>query len=125
MSDWTSSITPPGPNLVPDRYLKRSSSPRVKTINFGDGYSQRLQDGINNMEESWDLEFKNRRYQDVQLIVNFLEYYAGTNAFTWAPPGGADIKVICSSWDSEIINYIGGDTNAFASVTMKFTRVYG
>ena len=45
-------------NRVPDRTLSRSASPRIQKAKFGDGYEQRLSTGINPIEESYDVSFK-------------------------------------------------------------------
>ena len=38
--------------VVPDKTLTRSSNPRVRVQSFGDGYEQRIVDGINNINET-------------------------------------------------------------------------
>ena len=40
---------------TPDRTLTRNNKPRVLKIQFGDGYEQRLQDGINNINQILNL----------------------------------------------------------------------
>jgi phage-related protein len=91
MSDWTNTgSSPPGPNTRPDKSLRRGTKPRTLSVQFGDGYTQRLRDGINVLNESWDLSFKNRSIVDIRLMKAFLETKAGVTSFTWTPPGEFD-----------------------------------
>ena len=46
--------------VVPDKTLTRSSNPRVRVQSFGDGYEQRIVDGINNINEIYSVSFVNR-----------------------------------------------------------------
>lgn len=87
-SDWsTTTSSPPGPNIIPDKSFRRSSRPRVLEARFGDGYSQRVSDGLNTIMESWSLSFQNRSIVDINLIKTFLEFKNGVQSFSWDPPG--------------------------------------
>ena len=44
----------------PDKGLARSSKPIIHLAKFGDGYEQRLANGINNLVESYSIAFNNR-----------------------------------------------------------------
>ena len=46
--------------VVPDRGLSRTSKPKVRSAKFGDGYEQRLADGLNSLEEDFSVTFTNR-----------------------------------------------------------------
>lgn len=115
MSDW---------NYVPDRNFRKASAPRVRETKFGDGYSQRVQDGINYMNESWDLTFNNRSFTDISTMRTFLEGKGGVVAFTWTPPGETEIKVICRDWSIETITHTGTDATSHGSLSTRFERVY-
>jgi len=115
MPDWT---------YTPDRSLSRSSAPRIREVKFGDGYSQRAQDGINYMNENWDLSFVNRTLTTILAMETFLETRGGATSFTFAPPGEADVKVICRNWNTTILNYTGNNATSIASLTATFERVY-
>ena len=58
---------------TPDKSMTKSSTPRMRTAKFGDGYEQRIVDGINNLEESYSLSFKTRLKADIDDIVAFLD----------------------------------------------------
>jgi phage-related protein len=115
MSDWT---------YVPDRSYSASRAPRVREVKFGDGYSQRLQDGINYINESYSLSFNNRSFTDISAMDSFLETRGGSTSFTWTPPGEVEIKVICRNWDISVLNHTGVNSTSIGSLTATFERVY-
>ena len=45
---------------IPDKTLTRNNKPRVIKIQFGDGYEQRVQEGINNITQNFSVSFNNR-----------------------------------------------------------------
>ena len=62
-------------NLIatPDKSMTKSIAPRVLTAKFGDGYEQRIKDGINSLQETYSLSFKTRTKEDIDDIVFFLD----------------------------------------------------
>ena len=73
--------------------------PRVLAVRFGDGYSQRSGDGINNEPQSWALTFTNVADNVADAMIGFLRNAAGTQAFFWVPPRSTTtIAVICGAW---------------------------
>lgn len=115
MAEWT---------YVPDRSFSRSNAPRIREVKFGDGYSQRAQDGINYMNESWSLTFANRSYTDIAAMEGFLETRGGAAAFTFQAPGDTEVKVICRNWDVSILNHTGNNATSIGTLTATFERVY-
>ena len=109
---------------VPDRALSKSSAPRIREVKFGDGYSQRAQDGINYMNESWSLTFSNRSFTDIFNMESFLDTKGGTTAFTFQAPGEAEVKVICRNWDVSTIHHTGTNSSSIGTLTATFERVY-
>lgn len=71
--------------------------PRALTAKFGDGYEQRVGDGINTNPQIWSLTFT-RQTSDLDAIETLLSGYAGVTAFTWTPQGGSQITVVCREW---------------------------
>ena len=111
----------------PDKSLKRSSKPKIHLATFGDGYEQRLADGINSVKETYSVSFATRPKADIDDIVAFFESNQGVTAFDFTIPdsngseaGGTEttIKVVCDDFD---ISYDYGD---FYSASAKFRRVY-
>ena len=113
-----------GTNRVPDRTMSNAIQPRVLKVQFGDGYEQRIQDGINNLKQQFSVTFNNRPKAEIDDIVAFLNNKAGTTAFNFTYPdsnaGGGEttIKVVCEDW-SQRYSY-----DEFYSASMKFRRVY-
>ena len=113
-----------GTNRVPDRTMSNAIKPRVLKVQFGDGYEQRIQDGINNLKQEFSETFNNRPKAEIDDIVAFLNNKAGTTAFNFTYPdsnaGGGEttIKVVCEDW-SQRYSY-----DDFYSASMKFRRVY-
>ena len=113
-----------GTNRVPDRTMSNAIKPRILKVQFGDGYEQRIQDGINNLKQEFLVTFNNRPKAEIDDIVAFLNNKAGTTAFNFTYPdsnaGGGEttIKVVCEDW-SQRYSY-----DDFYSASMKFRRVY-
>ena len=63
-----------------------SLQPKVNTIQFGDGYSQRVQTEINNILLSFQLSFDGRDYNETLAIVHFLMDKRGVDYFLYTPP---------------------------------------
>lgn len=62
-----------------------TSSFRVLSAQFGDGYKQSVGDGINNEVRSWPLEFVGKG-DYVKPIRDFLRAHQGYKPFKWTPP---------------------------------------
>ena len=109
--------------VVPDKQLARSTSPKVKIATFGDGYEQRLQDGINSLGESYSVAFVTRTKDDIDDIVLFFDTKRGVVSFDFTIPdsnsgGEKTIKVVCASYSQKY------DYDEFYSCSATFRRVY-
>lgn len=71
-----------------------SKEPRVRRVVFGNGYEQRSRDGINNIVEDWSLVWDNITQAEMVQLETFLDTLAGTDYFTWTPPGGTEKKFV-------------------------------
>jgi len=113
-----------GTNRVPDRGLTQTIAPRTLKIQFGDGYEQRVVEGINNINQTFSLTFSNRPKAEIDDIVAFFDNKAGVTAFNYTYPdsnaGGGErtIKVVCETYNQNYSN------NDFYSCTATFRRVY-
>lgn len=111
---------------TPDKSMTKSSTPRMRTAKFGDGYEQRIVDGINNLEESYSLSFKTRLKADIDDIVAFLDTKAGVTKFTLTLPdtnnttrtGERDVKVVSTNYS---VTY---DYDNFYSLSLSLKRVF-
>ena len=89
-----------------DRGMSRGSKHRVLAAKFGDGYEQRVLDGINTKDDSFNLSFNNRTAEDINLISAFLDNKAGknfdftvTDTFNSGNLSNTTMKVVCDSYN--------------------------
>lgn len=92
--------------------------PRVRKATFGDGYQQRIGDGINAQPRAWSLTFTQDK-ANIDAIEAFLVAAGGVASFDWTPPTGAAGKWICASWNRQHI------ANNAQGMTATFEEVFG
>tara|TARA_B100000131_G_C18064687_1_gene591998 strand:- start:488 stop:1081 length:594 start_codon:yes stop_codon:yes gene_type:complete len=83
--------------IIPDKTLSRQSNPRVRTQSFGDGYEQRLAEGINNIVDMFSLAFSNRTKEEADDIIAFFEAKGGVDAFDFTIPDTNSTSVTTST----------------------------
>jgi len=103
---------------TPSFTASEESQPRVRTTQFGDGYSQRLRYGLNTDPKSWRLTFQNRSNTERDNILTFLEARGGAESFDWTPPRGSAGKYICQQWNMEMVVYNNN------TITATFIEVF-
>ena len=108
------------PAITPSYGLRKSSSPNVREVQFGDGYSMRTVFGLNQNLKSYAPKWSNISETDSDTIETFLDARAADNAsFDWTPPGESSAsKFICLSW-SKTIPY-----NNRATLNCTFREVF-
>ena len=110
--------------IVPDKGLSSTETPRVLLASFGDGYEQRIANGINSLEQTFSLSFKTRTKAEIDDIIAFFVSLKGVTAFDYvvadsnAGGGETTYKVVCEKWTK---TYAYDD---FYSATANFRRVY-
>lgn len=104
--------------FTPDQGVNLTKSPRVRNAQFGDGYQQRVADGINTQPRRWSLSF-NRNSTDVASIEAFLVARNGVESFDWTPYTGSAGKWVCSEWT---LTELSPDSQ---SLSATFTEVFG
>jgi phage-related protein len=62
---------------TPSFTATEQSQPKVRSTQFGDGYSQRLRYGLNTDPKAWRLTFLNRVDTERENILAFLEARGG------------------------------------------------
>lgn len=99
-----------------DRGFSRQVTQRVLSAKFGDGYEQRIRDGINHKEENFSMNLANRRWEEIALISSY---------FDTVTPGSfpivlelETIKVVCESYSIQV-----GHTD-LQSISTQLRRVY-
>jgi hypothetical protein len=71
-----------------------SNEPKIKKMDFGDGYQQRRADGLNPLLRKFSVTFNLRNPQAVKL-AQFLAKHKGVTAFLFK---AENAKVTCPKW---------------------------
>lgn len=90
---------------------------RVRTAQFGDGYSQVVPDGIRAVADSWPLRFTGDA-QEIRAIRAFLDATRGSEPFYWAPPLRTRALFRVDTQQGVQTRALGGDLYSL-SVTFK------
>lgn len=121
---FTTSATYGSRDIVPDKGLGRQSQPRVRVAKFGDGYEQRIADGINPIQETFNVTFNNRTEAEIDDITGYFASLGGVTAFDFTVPdangsgGETTIKVVCDSYNQMYAQ------DGYPSASATFRRVY-
>lgn len=121
---FTTPSTTSSTKIVPDKSFKRNIRPRVRRVTFGDGYEQRLADGINTLSEVFQIKFDTRPKKEIDAVIKTLDNKKGVTAFDFTVPrtdaaGGEEtVKVVCDDYS---LDYSFGD---FYSCSAVLRRVY-
>jgi len=107
------------PAITPTYGAQKNNRPNVRTIQFGDGYQQRLTYGINQNPKSWSLTWEVSE-TDADTIETFLNNRAADNAsFDWTPLDEAtSYKWICPEWNKSV------PYKNRATITATFQQVF-
>ena len=105
-------------NWIPDYHCAIEVEPRVMAARFGDGYEQRVEDGINAQPKAWDLTFAVRSNTEASAIMDFLKTQ-GAASFDWTDPDGEALKWFCRKRRKQMDGY---NNNA---VSVRFEQVFG
>lgn len=73
-----------------DKGFSESPEPRVLKAQFGDGYEQRIVDGINNIPRTWQMTFANRTKGDIDKLYKFFNTLAGVDTCKLTVPHAVD-----------------------------------
>lgn len=90
---------------------------RVRKAQFGDGYTQRAADGLNNRESTFNLRFVGSAAK-VAAIIDFLDRHAGAESFYWTPPLRARGLFVCEKYSEPIKN------GAVYTMTAQFEETF-
>ena len=107
------------PNITPTYGAQKTSQPKVRRVQFGDGDEQRLTFGLNQNPKSWSLTWEVSE-SNADTIETFLDARAADSAsFTWTPPDESTAyQWICYDW-SKSIPYLNR-----ATIQATFTQVF-
>jgi phage-related protein len=89
----------------PSYNVSVSHEPRIKSIQFGDGYEQRLKDGINNNRLQFNLSFESRNKAETTAILHFLHEREGFGSFFFKMPEPYSLikKFVCKTFNSTYV----------------------
>jgi len=108
------------PAITPAYGASKASAPTIRKVQFGDGYEQRLNFGLNQNPKTWNLTWNNITEANADTIEAFLDARALDGAsFDWTPPDtSTSYKWVCETWDKSI-PYTGR-----AVITATFRQVF-
>lgn len=60
---------------------------KTRTVQFGDGYEQVIDEGMNREKQSWPLTFTDK-WAEIKPILEFLREHGTSRSFKWVNPVG-------------------------------------
>lgn len=107
---------------MPDYGARKKTTSKLREAAFGDGYTQRVGQGLNTQAREWELTFSVRSETEIEAIEAFLNARSDGRAFSWVPPfansANDTIRVYHKEYET-----VATDNGLALSVT--FYRVYG
>lgn len=94
MAYTTFPTTVPGPSYP----IEKTAEPRIKKVEFGDGYTQEAPDGLNYNLYTWGLNWETLTQTEKTTMENFLVARKGYETFLWSDPSAIQYRVKCRSW---------------------------
>ena len=110
--------------IVPDKSMSTTNKPTLYLAAFGDGYEQRITNGLNPLDQKFKVNFKHRAKAEIDDIVGFFESTNGVTAFdftfadTNASGNEETVKVYVSTFDQKWVY------DDYYTCTATFVRVY-
>lgn len=74
------------PNIVPSQSTTKTVVPNMVEVVMGNGYLQRVPNGINYLRDYISIEWQNRNQTDADTINAFLDSLESGDYFTWTSP---------------------------------------
>tara|TARA_Y100000361_G_scaffold152908_1_gene173445 strand:- start:1998 stop:2381 length:384 start_codon:yes stop_codon:yes gene_type:complete len=110
--------------IIPDKGMTRSNEPVIFKAEFGDGYQQRIANGINNLKQQFSVSFATREKAEIDDIVGFFESTNGVTAFdfTFADTNASGNEETVKVYVSEFTQ--NWDYDDFYTLSATFVRVY-
>ena len=110
--------------IIPDKGLSKSNKPVVFIAEFGDGYEQRIANGINNLKQEFSVSFATRPKAEIDDIIGFFESTNGVTAFdfTFADTNESGNEETVKVYVKEFKQ--NWDYDDYYTCTATFVRVY-
>ena len=120
------------PCWQPDVPISRPEKWRMDIAQYGDGYAQRILDGINALDRKWSLTWELREAAVVNAMVAYFEARKG-NSFQFKEPGtNITYDVWADEWQVDWVLKRWNRANPAAPVPVyygtlsaEFVRAYG
>jgi len=114
-----SNVTAPHFTWVPSYDFSVEHIPAIKSIRFGDGYEQRVLDGINSDLIKINLSFADRGIKESRAILHFLSSRKAKDFFFFTPPSPYQVrkKFISKQFNSSL------RSQDLMSITTSFEQV--
>jgi phage-related protein len=121
---YYSAVTKPEFFWKPTYASQLQMKPAVNVIKFGNGYEQRMADGINNNLQKFNLNFEGRDKNETRAIAHFLHKRKAADSFFFDAPFPYNFdasqsypkRFICDEWD------IGYNFYNNYNITAKFSE---
>lgn len=101
---------------------QKTSAPKTRRVQFGDGYEQRTVFGLptHANPKEWNLTWEYISESDADTIEAFLDARAADSAsFDWTPPDEAtSYKWVCQQWSKSV------DYPTRSKITATFRQVF-
>lgn len=107
------------PPFAPSESTATTRTPAVLLAQYGDGYEQRLANGINPRRLAASVVWNALTAADALIISNIFEGLGGVSPFTYALPPDATVRRwLCESWTQTAIDRYG------ATITAEWREVF-
>lgn len=106
------------PVVAPSLNSAREVDWRVFEAEFGNGYVQRSQDGVNPRRDTWNLVWENLSKTEADAIENFFIGTKCTEPFWWTSPRDSAAKkwVVKPKWKRRTV---AGDTDTIEAIFVQ------
>lgn len=96
-------------------------TPSVTVTQFGDGYEQRLKNGLNHISENFNVLVRLHRKRDeeeIEELMSFLLAHVGWKSFLWMPPKRkVQIVVVCDKYSTS-------ESGVYIDFELTFRQVF-
>ncbi|MGO2306148.1 MAG: phage tail protein [Providencia sp.] len=98
--------------------MKTDFLPRIKSVQFGDGYEQRKPDGLNSQLEKFNVNLS-LTPEKANKVLDFLKSHGGVKSFLFQPiKSQPTVVVVCKKWSSDGGNIRTGISAEFEEVPL-------
>lgn len=95
----------------------KSTNANVNAAQFGDGYSQRVRNGLNPIVRTLNLSWEFLEVEDAQAMDSFFESQGGDKAFLYQVTGDPIERMwTCNSWKN---GYDGGRVGSYSATFVE------